>query len=220
MREYDGTELVGLHSEAVGRRRLSRRRPQADRHRRRLHRARRVGRQRAADSARNSRRTARARVAHPLRAAVRRRRRQRALVRDDRSHLPARRQHLDRDRRRTAELGAGGLRGDGLGRRTAGDQRLPRALQSDGARQEPALSRRAAGGEGRARLRHHQGGARRRSHPREGERQRRQPRRRRGARVRADPRVPVVSADNVWELPPRGDTVRRRRIAATRRCCR
>ena len=139
---------------------------------------------------------------------------------DDRPHLSARRQRLERDRRRIAELRARGLGRDGLGCGTARDQRMPCALQPDGEGQEPAVSRRTAGRQSRPRLRHHEGRSRRRSHSREDQRQRRQPRRRRSPRVRADAAVPVVSAEQRLGNAAARRHVRRSAIDAKSGCCR
>ncbi len=216
---YDGERLVDFTPKPSVEGILPRRRAQGRGHRRRLHGARRLGWQRPRARQRAGRRAARARVAGAPRAAARLRRRQRALVRGDRPHLPARRQHLDRDRRPTAARGAGGVGRARLGRGAAGGERLHGALQPDVARHRPRLSGRAAGGEGRARLRHHQGGPRRRAHPRPRERRDRQPGRDRGGRVRADPPLPLVPARQRLGAGAARRDRRRSGRGATRRCC-
>ena len=99
-------------------------------------------------------------VAPPVRPPARRGRRQRAQLRGDRPHLPARRQQLHLSRDPADEHrpgGVGGARRSGRDRRAA---HQPGPLERDG-RGHPGVPRRAAGGQGRARPRHHQGGARR-----------------------------------------------------------
>ena len=104
-----------------------------------------------------------ARVARPVRAAARLRRRQRALLRGDRSHLPARRQQLDARRRRllnavpvvSAVLGSAA----GLPALNAVHRPLQRDADATTPRCSPAVrrsSRRRSGTDD------HQGGARRR----------------------------------------------------------
>ena len=223
-RATTASALADFTPKGRGRRHVHDRRPQGGRDRRRLHRARRLGRRRrrrarrrscAPASGRSSGASRYVRLLDAAGGSVR-------SLRGARPHLPARRQRLV-----TAvdvELLAcvpvvSAVMGSVAGLPAV--QRLHGALQRDGARHRPGLPRRPAGGEGGARLRHHQGGARRRPHPRPRQRRRRQPRRR--PRRTRSPRSAASSRTcrrNVCELPPRGaepTTADRRADDAARR---
>ena len=154
--QYDGARLSGFTPKPSVEGTCTRRRSETDRHGRRLHRSRRVcaaargglGQELAANERAREWRIPYVRLLDAAGGSVR------SFETIGRTYLPDGNIWSAIDVR-TAESRAGRLRRDGFGRGTAGDQRVPRALQSDGERQEPAVSRRTAGRQGGARLRHH-----------------------------------------------------------------